>query len=275
MRKKKNRYRPDLALRKKLIKHWIGVFFGIALLVVTTFSLSVGLAHAYFALIDSPRFKVREVEIFGLKYLGRDEILAAMSIPPEESLLNLQASELAKSLEVLPWLRRAVVSFRLPGNVVVEVVEREPMAVVHAADFMLIDEDGKLVSRASSEHKKNFITIEGFSDLKLKEGDLLPRDAMRALKKLLAALDQAKPWLPPGSVSELRWDAEAGYSLHTSHKNLSIRLGWEAFERKLSRLKSILALIEEKQLWNAVLSIDLDYSNRAFIEGLTSFSKGN
>lgn len=274
MRRRRNRYRPDKAKRKRLIRHWFLVFSGILMLLLTTFLLSIGLAQAYHALLDSDWFKVEEIQIFGLKHVTRDEILEAMMLPSEANLLNLKASQIAARVESLPWLRSAEVSFKLPGTVLVEVSEREPLAVIHADEFLLMDEDGKMVSRASPEDLKNFIICGGFSGSGLKEGEILPQDRLRVLKSLLTALGRCGSWLPVSSIAECRWDAETGYSLAISHKNIPIRLGWRHFDQKLERLKRIFALLEERQMWNVVIGIDLDYSNHAVIEGLTPFSRG-
>jgi hypothetical protein len=51
-------------------------------------------------------------------------------------------------------------------------------------------------------------------------------------------------------------------------------LGWDDFKEKLSHLQRIFGVLEERQLWNSVVAIDLDYENRAYIEGLFPFSKG-
>ncbi len=126
--------------------------------------LSAALAHSYHALLNAPWFRVEEVTIIGLKHLKEDEILNALMIPPEASLLNLKSAQLAKRLEALPWLESSAVQFALPNRIVVELTEREPLAVIHAEDFYLIDTDGKLVSRASAEQKQGFLWFRGFPD---------------------------------------------------------------------------------------------------------------
>ena len=121
----------------------------------------------------------------GLKHLKEDEILNTLMIPPRGELAESQVSgQLAERLEALPWLESSSVQFSLPNRIVVEVTEREPLAVIHAEDFYLIDTDGKLVSRASAEQKQDFLLVEGFSGLELKEGDLLPRTTLREAQSL-------------------------------------------------------------------------------------------
>jgi cell division protein FtsQ len=275
MRKKRNRYRPDRARRRKIIKYWIKAVVGFVLSLVAIVFLSAALAHSYYALLDAPWFRVEAVTIVGLKHIKEDEILNALMIPPDASLLNLKSAQLAKRLESLPWLESSVVQLALPNRVVVEVTEREPLVVIHAEDFYLIDTDGKLVSRASSEQKQAFLLVEGLSGLGLKEGDALPQDTLKGLKALLLALEQARSWLPRDAILDCRWNAETGYALYMARNSISIQLGWDDFNQKLNRLQRVFAILEERQLWNSVMGIDLDYEDRAFVEGLFPFSKGS
>jgi cell division protein FtsQ len=274
MRKKRNRYRPDLEKRRKILRYWIKATVGFALSLVVIVVYSAALAHSYFALLDAPWFRVSEVAIIGLKHLKEDEILNALMIPSEASLLSLKSSQLVKRLESLPWIESSVVQFSLPNRVVVEIAEREPLAIIHSEDLYLIDTEGKLVSRASSDQKQKFLLVEGFSGLSLKEGDVLPQETLKGLKALLSALEQSKTWLPSGSILQCRWNAETGFALYTTRNSICIQLGWHDFNRKLDHLQHVFRVLEERAWWNSVIGIDLDYDDRAFVEGLFPFSKG-
>jgi cell division protein FtsQ len=274
MRKKRNRYRPDVEKRRKILRYWIKATVGFCFSLVVVVLYSAALAHSYYALVDAPWFRVSEVAIIGLKHLKEDEILSALMIPPEASLLSLKSSQLAKRLESLPWIESSAVQLSLPNRVVVEVAEREPLAVVHSEDFFLIDTDGKLVSRASTDQRQGFLLVEGFSGLNLKEGDALPPDALKGLKTLLSALEQSKGWMPLSSILQCRWNAETGFALYTTRNSICIQLGWDGFNRKLNHLQRVFGILEERALWNSVIGIDLDYEDRAFIEGLFPFPKG-
>jgi hypothetical protein len=116
--------------------------------------------------------------------------------------------------------------------------------------------------------------VEGFSGLNLREGSELPQETLKKLKSLLSALGQSRSWLPMNSILKCRWDAETGFTLYTTRNSVSIQLGWDNFNRKLDHLQRIQSVLEEQGLWNSVIGIDLDYEDRAFIEGLFPFSKG-
>lgn len=276
MKKKRNRYRPDKAKRRRMIKYWFKASIGFAFSLVAIILLSAALAHGYYALVNAPWFRVgsEDVSIVGLKHLREEEILNTLNIPPQASLLNLKSVDLAKRLEALPWLESSVVQFSLPNRIVVEVAEREPLALIQAGDLYLIDADGKLVSRATAGQKEHFLLVEGLAGLELKEGGLLPRATLREIKALLAALEQARDWLPLKAVLSCRWSAETGYALFTVRNGICIQLGWDRFEQKLEHLHRIFGLLEERQLWNVVAGIDLDYEDRAYLEGLFPFPKG-
>jgi len=276
MRKKRNRYRPDKAQRRKVIMYWFRATFGFVFSLVAIILLSAALAHGYYALVNAPWFRVgsEDVSIIGLKHVKADEILNSLMLPPQASLLNLKAAELAKRLETLPWLESSVIRFALPNRIVVEVAERDPLALVHVGELYLVDTDGKLISRATPDQKQNFLLVEGLSGLGLTEGSLLPRATLREIKELLAALEEAHVWLPRNSILSCRWSAETGYALYTTRNSICIQLGWDRFAPKFQHLRRVFELLEERQLWNVVIGIDLDYDDRAYLEGLFPFPKG-
>jgi cell division protein FtsQ len=274
MKKKRNRYRPDRTNRRKVLKYWLKAMVGFILSLGVVLFLSAALAHSYYALIEAPWFRVQEVAIIGLKHIKEDEILNVLMIPSDVSLLNLKSAQLAKRLEALPWLESSSVQLSLPNRIVVEVTEREPLAVIHAEDFYLIDTEGRLVSRSTADQRQDFLLLEGLSGRNLKEGDALPPDALKGLKALLSALEESQHWLPLNSILECRWNEETGFALRLAKNTVSIQLGWDNFKQKLHHLQRIFGILEERQLWNSVVGIDLDSENRAYIEGLFPFSKG-
>ena len=230
--------------------------------------LSAALAHSYFALLEAPWLKVREIQALGLKHVERKQVLNAVMVPRGTSIFGLKMRELASKVEALAWVKSAVVRLDLPGRMVVEVVEREPMALVQAEDVFLMDTEGKLFARAGGAYdRQELLLFTGFSGLGLHEGSHLPSEALDDLRELLAALDKKKGWLPVGSISECRWSAGAGFQILPSQIPAPVHLGLDDYELKLDRLHRVIGLLQERQWSGSVTLIDLDYSNRAYIEG--------
>lgn len=274
MRKKTNRYRQD---RKTQIRRWaksVKAAIGLVMIISVLFALSAALAHSYHALLDGPWFRLEEVEISGLKNVDRKEVLNVLGIPRDVSLLTVKVPERAKALNAIPWFRASMVKLNLPDRIVVEVTEREPVAVIFADEFFLMDEEGRLFVKTAVEAYPRLPLITGFSGMGLKQGDYLPAEPLGAFRKLMAALAASQGWLPLNQISECRWHNEEGFILYTTLKAIPIEFGWEDYDQKLARLQKILGQLSQRRLLETVTRIDLDYPSRAFVAGNFPFPKG-
>jgi cell division septal protein FtsQ len=274
MKIKKNRYRPDWKKRRRILIQWIKEMFLLIFLVAGILGLSAAFTHSYRAMLESPWPCVEEIQITGLKQMERNEVLDALAVPRHANVFTLRMGELSDRLKTLPWVQSTVVRLDMPGRLVVEVTEREPLAIVYADDFFLLDTEGELFCRVDVKHHPELLLVTDFSDYDLHENDSLPLDVFETLRNLLAALEKAKQWLPLTHISECRWEQEEGFVLYTLQKAIPIRLGTEEFEQKLNRLYHVFGVLLDRQWWESVTRIDLDYSKRVYIEGDFPSPKG-
>jgi cell division septal protein FtsQ len=162
----------------------------------------------------------------------------------------------------------------LPGRIVIDVVEREPLALVYLDGLHLVDKDGKLYDRGSLEQHPDLVLVTGLNGSHVVEGDRVKGRIIHALTELVEALDKARSWLPVEQISECHWHDVEGLVLHTVQGGFPIHLGLGGYDNKLSKLQHILTLLKNSEHAGAVTRIDLDYSNRAYIEGRFSTAKG-
>ncbi len=89
---------------------------------------------------------VRDFVIDGEAIIPESELLARIAMYKGSNLQELQVNELKQRLMELPYLRDVVVSKELNGSVRVEVVERQPVALVLLGQSrMVMDRDGFLL----------------------------------------------------------------------------------------------------------------------------------
>lgn len=274
MSNSKNRYHADIEKRKQFFSLWIreiGVFI---LVIGGVLILSGAFSHSYHALLKARWPRIEEIEVNGLRRMERKEILNVLAVPQHANALTLRMNGLAERLEALPWVRSAVVRLDMPGRLVVDIVEREPIAVICAKEFYLMDTQGKLFYKADVNLYSGLLLVTGFSGYDLHENDFLPSESLEALKNLLLALEKVQKWLPVAHISECNWHQEEGFTLYTIQKAIPIRLGRDHFDERLDRLRRVFALLLDRQWWEPVTRINLDYSNRVYIEGNFPIPKG-
>lgn len=112
------------------------------------------LAAAAAAWVGSPRllrrmrfFRVRQIELVGVRYLAPDAVIAALGLRPDANEFDDLGAPAAR-LRALPGVRAASISRRLPGALRVTVRETEPAALVAAAGngaLRVVDAAGRVL----------------------------------------------------------------------------------------------------------------------------------
>jgi cell division protein FtsQ len=91
----------------------------------------------------TPVLGVREVRVVGTEALTATEVETAAAVPMSEPLARLDLDAVRARVQGLPAVDHATVSRSWPSAVVVEVVERTPVAAIRAGkEFTLIDGQG-------------------------------------------------------------------------------------------------------------------------------------
>jgi cell division protein FtsQ len=86
---------------------------------------------------------VRTVRVVGAEVLTPLEVRAAAAVADRQPLAGVDLGDVTSRVEALPPVDRAVVSRRWPRTIVIEVVERTPVAAVPAGQaFRLVDDEG-------------------------------------------------------------------------------------------------------------------------------------
>lgn len=159
--------------------------------VVLTASVA-GVAVCVWGAFFSPLLAVRHVKVVGGQHTTPGEVATAAGLSVEDNLLLVSTSEIARRAETLPWVKNAEVSRKLPGTVVVRVVERRPaMVLTVTAGRWLIDRDGTVLGPAEGEGG-SLPVLSGFDPGEVGPGTKLAlpqaRAAMRVWRSLPSGL---------------------------------------------------------------------------------------
>jgi len=90
-----------------------------------------------------PFFRVRQVELVGVRYLSPDTVLAALGIAPEQNVFD-DTDAIASRAASVAGVVSARIERRLPGTLRVIVVEQVPVAFVAGGERLVaVDGDGR------------------------------------------------------------------------------------------------------------------------------------
>ncbi|MCU1354525.1 MAG: FtsQ-type protein, partial [Acidimicrobiales bacterium] len=104
-----------------------------------------GLVLAAVGATRSPLLDVDHIRVSGAKRTDRAALSRAAGVRLRRPLLDVDPGAIARRVEALPWVQRAIVRRSWPGTVMIQVSERRPLAVVtEAAGPVLVDRDGRV-----------------------------------------------------------------------------------------------------------------------------------
>lgn len=147
-------------------------------------------------------FEVRHVRVSGVERMNEDRVYERVLGERDRPMPQVDLEAIRADLLELPWVKDARVSRQLPGTLAIDIVEREPHAVLQKPDrFMLVDVEGnelEAVSRAA------------IGDRLLISGPGAARQ-VAALERLLDAAPALRPQVRGAEwVGNRRWNLTFG-----------------------------------------------------------------
>jgi len=216
----------------------------------------------------SPDFRLRALEVGGLRLLRGEDILAASGLREGQNIFMIDLPEVARRLEELPWVRRVYLERQPPDRLRVRVVERRRLAWISLDRLYGIDEEGVLLPAekepGESRADLDLPIVSGFA-----AGDRTRRPGERAgIPGLLPLLDwwrQARQRDAEfcQNISEIQPLPGQGVRLLLVGDGLEVRLPADRVEERLAVLKMLLQRIYRECPEPAYL--DLRFAGQAVV----------
>lgn len=91
----------------------------------------------------SPRFRVTHVSLQGTRRLSAKQVTAQFSVPPTQNLFLAPVHDWERAVASLPKVAQVSIARKLPGNLLVQITERQPWASVRTEDGLwhTVDKD--------------------------------------------------------------------------------------------------------------------------------------
>jgi len=140
----------------------IGGTIGIALIIAGLAGVPA-LAQAQVAKIAADAgFAVRYVRVTGTARMDEQQVYARALATRNEAMPDVDIGKLRAELRALPWVKDARVSIQLPHTLAIDIVEREPHAVLEKPDrLMLIDAAGVELEPIAADKTKDMLRLAG------------------------------------------------------------------------------------------------------------------
>ncbi|MCJ2184623.1 FtsQ-type POTRA domain-containing protein [Novosphingobium sp. 1949] len=121
------------------------------------------LAEQRFAFISQEAgFKVQHIELRGIKNMNQYAVYERALEQKTRAMPLVDLDALRAQLLALPWVQDARVSRQLPSTLVIDIVERKPIAVLRKADtYALIDETGHELQTIDRKDTRGKLIVSG------------------------------------------------------------------------------------------------------------------
>jgi cell division protein FtsQ len=243
---------------------WLTSKIVAAILAFTVFVSLLAGFRSY--LLRSPKFAIGIKEIQGLRHLSESQVLMKLKEIEEQnrSLFALDLDGLRKSVELLPWVKTAIVRRVWPDRLMIQVTERVPIAFARIDDStQLVDEDGVLLeSKSEGLASFDFPVLTGLESGF--ETELLARNRKRIdlYLRLIRDLDENHAGLSR-DLSEVHLQDAGSVSIVLNDDTVLVHIGADHFQERFRRYIAMSREIKLK--YRFLESVDLRFENQIVV----------
>lgn len=232
----------------------VRVVAGIALVV----SAALGVAWAARAhVMSSPRFAVTEIDVVGNDRRPSESVAAESGIAVGANIFSLDLDGARARILADPWIAEAQLARRLPGTILVQVVERRPAALLALDDTYLVTAEGEPFKRLDLGDPTDLPLVTG---LRAENLDDDREGSMRAIRRAidLAAEYERGPMAKRAPLEEVHIQTDGTFAVVVGRGAMQLVLGAPPFRRKLDQAARVVAELDRRGAKADAIMLDND-----------------
>jgi cell division protein FtsQ len=204
----------------------------------------------------APRFEVKKLSVAGadgpLKRVTEGEILAQAEFELGTNAFQVDLKKIREGVERLQWVRYAVVQRVLPDQIIVKVVERDPIGLARIrGDIYQFDADAAILS-VDSVTDASFPVLDGLR----RENSELNRKKVDTYVKVLEQLGET-------GLSEVRINDAGEVSIVSASDPMLVNLGTTDFRLRWIKYLQLKSQIEQQ--FPQAVNVDLRFNNQVIV----------
>jgi POTRA domain, FtsQ-type/Cell division protein FtsQ len=225
------------------------------------------LANAAAELVsESQLFSVQRVKVRGTTYLTEETVLAHLGDVAGASLLDVRPGELAAQLCTHPRIRAARVSRGFDRCLLVEVEEREPIALVEAGMLVEVDAEGIVLPPVERAALPDLPVLTGGSGRLPAPGSEIAAPAIRDALRLVADVARTDPGFL-AMVSEIDLRRSPLWRIHlVGRPQVIVAHARSLSAAKLAGLRTVLTDLDARGRSN--VEVDLRFEGQLVVREL-------
>ncbi len=215
---------------------------------------------------DNHAFSVREIRIAGASLVTDEEVLAAAKIDISSPIMEANVETIRKRLlRGLPQVMDVRVSRIFPSTIRIELIERDPIAIILDNGIWGVDSDGVLLPRFSARHGLDYPVITNIRLQKYVPGEKVDDTGLTSLVRFLGELRTLNPALY-SRISEVTIDDMIGVRLIMLDYNVPVLMGHERLLKKCKDLEIAWDFLLNSRKAASIKYLDLRYRDQIILK---------
>jgi cell division protein FtsQ len=201
----------------------------------------------------SPRFEVQKLSVSGVKRVPENEVIAKAGFELGTNAFRVDLDEIRERVEELDWVRYALVQRVLPDQIIIKIVEREPIGLTRLrGEIYQFDIDAKILD-PDPNNGASFPILDG-----LRAGDRTGNlRKVETYRNVLEALGEP-------SLSEIHVNDTGEVTVVSSSDPLLVNLGSLDFRNRWIKYLQLKPQIQEQ--YPQAVRVDLRFKNQVIVK---------
>jgi len=223
-------------------------------------------------LMSSDLFKVEEITVHGNHKLDKEHVRVLSDIEKGVNTFDLDLDLIGRKIEENPWIATAEVQRIFPNQVVINVIERQPVAIINLGYLYYLDNKGEIFKVLEARDRLDYPVITGFEYEKARQHDA---EYVKDLQQIVALIEDIKerPQFDLKQLSEVHRDKSGALILFTLRGGVRVKMGHGDYKKKLDRLEKIYARLKPKLKILDYIDLNVDQKVIVRIERLKKLAK--
>lgn len=210
---------------------------------------------------------LEDIEIKGAFIIPADEYMESLAPVLRTPMNDINTRNMSLLLESHPFVHAARISKNYPNKIVVEIMERHPVALLNMDPLLYIDREGIVLPELGNVGEEIIPIMSGFNSAR----ELYPighQTVSQKVSESIALIDYIIEHFPYlyENLSEVTLNSNDEFVLILANYPTKVILGNERMEEKIQILNSFeQSLPEEKGLHN-FSSLDLRYNRQVIVK---------
>jgi cell division protein FtsQ len=208
-------------------------------------------------IMTSPRFAVTDVQVVGADHRPPEAIAAESGIAVGANVFALDLDGARTGILADPWIAEVSLARRLPGTILVQVVERKAAALLAMGDTFLATSDGEPFKRLEAGDPVDLPLVTGLKT------DSFSADRDGAMRTVRRAIDLAAEYdrgllAHKAPLEEVHVEPDGGFTIVVGRGATELVLGGPPFRRKLEQAARVVAELEKRGAKADTIMLDND-----------------